>query len=207
MGSPSREIRRVFAGGHSDRAHQDDKHADAPRPRPRRLFVPHGWLPNPSQCVQSIGRPPDRQYKDIILQAPPSEYDRVRQAHLERRGFGLANICRMMATIYADNLSRSVSSKGIAGRGAAMQAVDRDCTSVLPGMSLLPPIWAFKKKVFTRNQTPAAAAAAARSASSATMARSLSVKTVRTAAKQRERRRRPCVVFISQDNVPQRRRL
>ena len=75
--------------------------------------------------------PTDRQYKDIILQALPSEYDRVRQTHLERRDFGLANIRRMMATIYADNLSRSVSSKGIAGRGAAMQAVDRDCTSVL----------------------------------------------------------------------------
>ena len=37
----------------------------------------------------------------------------------------------MMAAIYADNVSRSESSKGIAGRGAAMQAVDRDSTSAL----------------------------------------------------------------------------
>ena len=37
----------------------------------------------------------------------------------------------MMAAIYADNLSRSESSKGIAGRGAAMQAVDWDRTSAL----------------------------------------------------------------------------
>ena len=42
VGSPSRDIRQVFAGGHSGGAHQDDKHADAPRPRPRRQFVPHG---------------------------------------------------------------------------------------------------------------------------------------------------------------------
>ena len=73
----------------------------------------------------------DRQYEDIILQALLSEYDRSRQTHLERRNFGLADIRRMMTAIYADNLSRSESSKGIAGRGAAMQAVDRDRTSVL----------------------------------------------------------------------------
>ena len=37
----------------------------------------------------------------------------------------------MMAAIYTDNLSPSEPSTGIAGRGAAMQAVDRDRTSVL----------------------------------------------------------------------------
>ena len=38
----------------------------------------------------------------------------------------------MMAAIYADNLSRSESSKGIAGRGVAKQAaVDRGRTSLL----------------------------------------------------------------------------
>ena len=75
--------------------------------------------------------PTDRQFEDIILQALPSEYDRIRQTHFETRDFGLADICRMMTSIYADNLSRSESSKGIAGRGAAMQGVDRNCTSVL----------------------------------------------------------------------------
>ena len=72
--------------------------------------------------------PTDRQN---ILQVPPSEYDRFRQTHLERRDFDLADIRRMMATIYADNLSRSESSKGIAGSGSAVQEVDRDRTSVL----------------------------------------------------------------------------
>ena len=36
-----------------------------------------------------------------------------------------------MAAIYADNLSRSESSKGITGRGVAKQAVDRDRISLL----------------------------------------------------------------------------
>ena len=75
--------------------------------------------------------PTNRQYEDIILQALPSEYDRICQTHLERRNFGLADIRRMMAAIYANDLSRSESSKGIAGRGAAMSAVDRDRTSAL----------------------------------------------------------------------------
>ena len=74
--------------------------------------------------------PRDRQCEDIILQALPSEYDRIRQTFLERRDFGLADIRRMMGAIYADNLSRSKSSKIIAGRGAAIQVVNRDCTSI-----------------------------------------------------------------------------
>ena len=63
----------------------------------------------------------------------------------------------MMAAIYANNLSRLESSKGIAGRGVAKQAVDRDRISLLC-MSLLRLIWGFQKKVPTQNQTPAAAA-------------------------------------------------
>ena len=51
--------------------------------------------------------PTDRQYEDIILQALPLEYDRIRQTHLERREFGLVDIRRMMAAIYANNLSRT----------------------------------------------------------------------------------------------------
>ena len=64
--------------------------------------------------------PTDRHYEDIILQAPPSEYDCIRQTYLERRDLGLARIHRMMAAIYADNLFRSEPSKGTAGRGAAL---------------------------------------------------------------------------------------
>ena len=43
--------------------------------------------------------PKDRQHEDIILQALPPEYKAIRQAHLERGDFGLANIRRMMAAI------------------------------------------------------------------------------------------------------------
>ena len=75
--------------------------------------------------------PTDRQYEDIILQALPSECDRIHQTHPERKDFDLADIRRMMAAIYGNNLSRSESPKGIAGRGAVMQAVDLDRTSVM----------------------------------------------------------------------------
>ena len=64
--------------------------------------------------------PTNRQYEDIILQTLLSVFDRIRQTHFERRDFGLTDIRRIMAAIYADNLSRSESSKGIAGRGTAM---------------------------------------------------------------------------------------
>ena len=72
--------------------------------------------------------PTDRQYEDIILQALPPEYKAIDQAHLERGDFRLGDIRRMMAAIYADNLARSRSDavRGIAGRGAAMQAMTRD---------------------------------------------------------------------------------
>ena len=70
--------------------------------------------------------PTDRQYDDILLQASPPEYTAVRQAHLERGYFSLADIWRMMAANHADNLavSRSNSFRTIAGRGATMQAID-----------------------------------------------------------------------------------
>ena len=72
--------------------------------------------------------PTDRQNKDIILQALPPEYTVIRQAHLERGDFELADIRRMMAAIYADIPARSRfdSVRGIAGSGATMQAMTRD---------------------------------------------------------------------------------
>ena len=75
--------------------------------------------------------PTDRQYEDFILQSFPPEHKPLRQAHLERGSFGLADIRRMMAAVYADNLSRSRSDlfRSNAGRGAAMQAMVRDHTS------------------------------------------------------------------------------
>ena len=72
--------------------------------------------------------PSGRQYEDILLQALPPEYKTIRQAHLQRGDSGLADIRHMSLAIYADNLTRSRSGSfgGIAGRGAAMQAMTRD---------------------------------------------------------------------------------
>ena len=176
VGSPSREIRRVFAGGHSGRATRmhpgqdpDDYlyHMDSCRDRLNACNPPEG--------------PTDWQYEDNILQPLPSEYDHIRQTHLS--DFSLAYIRCMMAAIYADNLSRSEPSKGIAGRGAAMQAVDRDRISI--PCHYCDQFGHLKKKVPTPNQTSAAVAAAASSASSATTTWSTSAKAARTAAKQR----------------------
>ena len=62
------------------------------------------------------------------MQCLPPEYDRIRQTHFEREDCSLADIRQMMSKIYADNLARSNSdsSRGIAGRGIAMQATGRD---------------------------------------------------------------------------------
>ena len=111
--------------------------------------------------------PTDRQYEDIILQALPSECDGIRQTYLERRDYGLANIRRMMVVMYAENLSRSKISKGLAGRDATMQ---RWTETALVSYVITEPTWAFQNKVPIPNQTPAAAAAVASSASSATTA-------------------------------------
>ena len=82
--------------------------------------------------VTSKEGPSDRWSEDIILQCLPPEYDRIRQTHFEREDCNLADIRRMMSKIYADNLarSRSDSSRGIAGRGVAMQATGRDLSKI-----------------------------------------------------------------------------
>ena len=76
--------------------------------------------------------PSDRQYEDMILQCLPPEYDRIRQTHFEREDCNLADIRRMMSKIYVDNLARSHSdpSRGIAGRGVAVQATGRDLSKM-----------------------------------------------------------------------------
>ena len=76
--------------------------------------------------------PSDRRSENIILQCLPPEYDRIRQTHFEREDCNLEDIWRMMSKIYADNLARSHSdsSRGIAGRGVAMQATGRDLSKI-----------------------------------------------------------------------------
>ena len=52
--------------------------------------------------------------------------------HFEREGCSLADIQRMRSKIYADNLARSNSdsSRGIPGRGVAMQETGRDFSKI-----------------------------------------------------------------------------
>ena len=91
------------------------------------LYIMDSCRDRGNACDSPEG-PTDRQYDDILLQALPSEYNAIRQAPLERGDFGLADIRRMMAVIYADNLARLRSDyfRSITGRGAAMQAMTRD---------------------------------------------------------------------------------
>ena len=74
----------------------------------------------------------DRRYEDIILQYFPPEYDRIRQTHFEREDCNLPDIRRVMSKTYTDNLARSNSdsSRGIVGRGVAMQATGRDLSNI-----------------------------------------------------------------------------
>ena len=65
----------------------------------------------------------DERYEDIILQALPPEYERVRTARYERRDFRLDDIRHMVHTMYVDDRSCSVSATQITGRGNAMQVV------------------------------------------------------------------------------------
>ena len=65
----------------------------------------------------------DERYEDIILQALPPEYERVRTARYVKLEVGLDDIRHMVHTMYVDNRSCSVSVKQITGRGVAMQVV------------------------------------------------------------------------------------
>ena len=73
----------------------------------------------------------DQHYQDIILHNLSPEYERIRIFHLEKTDFGITDIRRMLSAIYATNLTRSSSSKGIAGRVAPMTAVERDRSCII----------------------------------------------------------------------------
>ena len=45
----------------------------------------------------------DERYEDIILQAFPAEYERVRNASYEQQDFGLVNIWHMVHTMFVDS--------------------------------------------------------------------------------------------------------
>ena len=81
--------------------------------------------------LEDMGQPvPDERYEDIIFQAIPAEYERVRTASYERRGFHLADIRRMMSALYIDCLSRPNNSSLVVGRGVAMQATGGDDSAI-----------------------------------------------------------------------------
>ena len=79
------------------------------------------------ECLKDMGQPvPDEWYEDIILQALPAEYERVRTASYERWDFHLADIRRMMSALYIDCLFRPNDSLLVAGRRVTMQATGGD---------------------------------------------------------------------------------
>ena len=81
------------------------------------LYTMNGYR----ERLEDMGQPvPDERYEDIILQAFPAEYERVRTASYERRDFPLADIRRMMSALYVDCLSRLNNSPSVMGRGVAM---------------------------------------------------------------------------------------
>ena len=91
------------------------------------LYTMDGFRERLEDMGQSV---PDEWYGDIILQALPAEYERVRTASYERRDFHLADIWRMMSALYIDCLSRANSSPLVAGRGVAMQTAGGDDSAI-----------------------------------------------------------------------------
>ena len=82
----------------------------------------------------------DERYEDIILQALPAEYERVRIASYEKRDFGLDDIRHMVPTIYVGNLSRPSNPRPVAGRGIYIQyrqqgTTAATCTATTAGVS------------------------------------------------------------------------
>ena len=90
------------------------------------------WCRDRLNSVTPKEGPSNHRYEDIILECLPPEYDRIRQTHFEREDCNVEDIRRMMSMIYADHVARSISdsSRGITGRGVAMQATGRDLSKI-----------------------------------------------------------------------------
>ena len=94
------------------------------------LYITDSCRNHPNTSAPPEG-PTDRQYEGILLQVLSPDYESIRGANLKRRDFDVTDIRRMMAAIYADNLSsRSITSAGIAGPSTPMKAMDRDHSDV-----------------------------------------------------------------------------
>lgn len=86
------------------------------------LHILDGW----HDLLEGMGQSAsDEPYEDIIPQALPSEYERVRTASYEKQNFGLEDTQYMLQFMYTDYLSRP-SNSTVADGGIAMQATRRD---------------------------------------------------------------------------------
>ena len=72
----------------------------------------------------------EERYEDIILHALLPEYEKVRTASYERRGFRLNHIRHMVHTMCVDNLSSSSNSKPVSCCVIAMRVVGNDSSDV-----------------------------------------------------------------------------
>ena len=71
--------------------------------------------------LDDLGQPlPDERYGDIILQAFPTKFERVRTASYERGDFHLADIRGMTSALYIVCLSHPNNSPSVVGCGVAM---------------------------------------------------------------------------------------
>ena len=158
-----------------------------------------------SNSVTPKEGPSHRRYEDISLQCLPPEYDRIRQTHFEREDCNLEDIRWMMLKIYADNLARSHSdsSRGIAGRGVAMQATGRDLNKI--NCYYCNKFGHYKNECADFKAGPSPESATQTTSPQAVRRTSTgSAEAGRTAAAEG---RGANVVLISQDHHPQRRRL
>ena len=99
-------------------------------------------------------RPKDRQFEDIILQALPPEYERIRTSYLEKPDFGIVGIRRRTSAVYAANLARLSSTTRLARHRAAIPAAEQSQKHHLPLLQTRGP---FQKHMSPPRQARAAA--------------------------------------------------
>ena len=119
VGRPSQKVRRLFEGSAQSGARQNELRVNESGPRPRLTLYELDTRRERLNACDSPEIPTDRQFEEIIPQALPPEYERIRTSHLEKPDFGIADIRGMMSAIYAANLARSSSTTGIAGQPVA----------------------------------------------------------------------------------------
>ena len=123
VGSLVRNVRRLLAGSAESRARQNASGKCFRAKTPMRFSMKSLLPGNASPRAIPWGV---KRNEDIMIQALSPEYERICASHLRKPGFGIADIHRMISSINAANVTCSRSSKGIAGRGVTVPAVDRN---------------------------------------------------------------------------------